>query len=153
MTTTNMNPIGSEITIDGRTIGAETPRVVLADLLESLGRDEDAKSLRSDSILDVDGGVVSIPEMTLEDLFEVNGQGDDDEPWCAADDCPLIDVDGADLIALCSDGVAIWRNNDREWSELGYGAATLIERWAGREKSDPREVAKAARLGAWMDQF
>lgn len=89
---------------------------------------------------------------TIDDLLAVNGASDDEEPWAAADYCDLIEVDGADLVALCEDGVALWSNRDREWSEVtpdeaGALADRVRDAWAGGNDE------AAERLLGWMAEF
>jgi hypothetical protein len=63
---------------------------------------------------------------TLAEIFKVNGQTDDMEPWTAADDCEIIEINGEDILALAEDGVAIWDNSEREWREVPASDAAKI---------------------------
>lgn len=53
--------------------------------------------------------------MKVSELLSRNGLDDEHEPW--ETDLEAIEF-GADLVVLCEDGVALWSNDDRAWSEV-----------------------------------
>jgi hypothetical protein len=89
---------------------------------------------------------------SLTDLFAVNGQSDDHEPWTAGDYCDTIEIYGEDLVVLCDDGVARWTNRNREWTEVDTWTfqRTLEEVYGSGSGGN---VKDAALFISWMEQF
>lgn len=86
-------------------------------------------------------------EITLADLFAVNGQSDDREPWTAFGSAECIEVGGEDLIVHAADGVAIWDNSERAWSEVDHWRiGRLVER-----VYDRGNLAAAEKLVSWFN--
>lgn len=144
----NMNPFGHSFQVGEARFDPTVPRGVLADALQESGDEEGAGHLRSEYPVNPVGGRIETPSLNLADYLSVNGLSDEDEPWTVGDSEPLLEIDGADLIALASDGVVLWDNNRREWVELEPSRADRILDWNLRAKPD-----RAARLLAWMRHF
>lgn len=91
-------------------------------------------------------------DTTLADLFARNGESDEQEPWDAGDQCPMIEVRGEDMYVLCEDGVARWRNRDREWSEVdAMGAQDALRDVYDSDRC--HNATESVRLHVWLTRW
>lgn len=139
-----MGSIKTDTTVGGRVWQSRTPRAVLADFLDELGRGDEADALRSAAVVDISDGRVTTPALGVADILAHNGEPDAG-PWVAAE-CPH--VGGNDgVLALCADGVVWWSHRLSVWVEI---TPLTMPDWT-RELIRNKQIAD--RLLYWMGQL